>query len=140
MRSFVIDASVAAKWFFEEEHFEVARRLGSPQRQFCAPDFIWIEMASILWKRARRHELTLQQSQEILADFMEFPLTIVPSTSLLPLAFDLAMTYDRTVYDCLYLALAVTVGRPLITSDRRLANSLTSTPMAKYVRILGRTD
>jgi predicted nucleic acid-binding protein len=36
----------------------------------------------------------------------------------------IAFAYDRSVYDCLYVALAVQSKTDLITADERLANAL----------------
>lgn len=49
----------------------------------------------------------------------------IPTSSTKPLIGDalaIAMTFRRTVYDAIYLALAVTSGRPLLNVDERLAN------------------
>ena len=46
---------------------------------------------------------------------------IVPDTTLLAAAIDIALANNHKVYDCLYLALAIERGEPLATADRRLA-------------------
>ena len=53
----------------------------------------------------------------------------------LPLAgaLEIAMQMGRTVYNSLYLALAVAEGCPLVTADERLFNSLQGTPLAAHV-------
>jgi predicted nucleic acid-binding protein len=52
---------------------------------------------------------------------------------LLALAFDLADRTQRTVYDCLYLALAVQLGGRMVTADQRLYNSLAGTPLGPHI-------
>jgi hypothetical protein len=52
-------------------------------------------------------------------------LPTVPSLVLLDLAFDIASGFDRTVYDSLYLALAVQSKAQLVTADEKLANAVT---------------
>ena len=47
-----------------------------------------------------------------------------PTRLLIGDAFTLAVTFSRTVYDALYLALAIASGRPLLTADERLANAV----------------
>jgi predicted nucleic acid-binding protein len=44
---------------------------------------------------------------------------------------------DRTVYDCMYLALAVRTKAVLVTADKRLVNALAGSPLEKYVALLG---
>lgn len=48
MPRYVVDASVAAKWYFEEEHsIEAARLLTDDDVQLLAPDFIRLEVAAV---------------------------------------------------------------------------------------------
>jgi predicted nucleic acid-binding protein len=61
------------------------------------------------------------------------PLTRHPEAPLLASAFDLADRTQRTVYDCLYLALAVQLGGRMVTADLRLCNALAGTPWAALV-------
>ena len=50
-----------------------------------------------------------------------------------PPLFDLADRAGRTVYDCMYLALAVQLGGRMVTADERLVNGLANGPWADYV-------
>jgi predicted nucleic acid-binding protein len=45
-------------------------------------------------------------------------------------AFNIADRTGRTVYDCMYLALAVRVDGQMVTADERLVNSLANSPWA----------
>ena len=47
------------------------------------------------------------------------------------------MRSDRTVYDGLYVALAVKTDSVLVTVDKRLINALAGSPLEKYVEWLG---
>jgi predicted nucleic acid-binding protein len=51
-------------------------------------------------------------------------LTLVNGIPLLRDAYLMAAAFGRTVYDCMYVTLAVMSGAPLITADERLANAL----------------
>ena len=55
---------------------------------------------------------------------MERDFPSVPSLKLLGSALQIATGFERTVYDSLYVALAVQTNSQLITADERLANSL----------------
>ena len=52
---------------------------------------------------------------------------------LLASAFDLADKTQRTVYDCVYLALAVRLNGRMVTADQRLYNGLKGTAWAAYI-------
>ncbi|MEH2024315.1 type II toxin-antitoxin system VapC family toxin [Nostoc sp.] len=54
MRRYVLDASVAIKWFVLEVHSDKARRLLTSNYTFLVPDFFFAEVANVLWKRVRR--------------------------------------------------------------------------------------
>jgi predicted nucleic acid-binding protein len=61
----------------------------------------------------------------------------VPSFDLLPQALLLAMSHDRTVYESLYVALAVQSKSEMITADERLANALAAKFPVKWLGALG---
>jgi predicted nucleic acid-binding protein len=137
VKTLVIDASVAAKWLFPEERSAAARRLLSPKCRLIAPDLIYAEVGNVIWKRVRRRELSPEEGPAILGDFLRFPLEILPSATFLPSALELAIVTGRTVYDCLYLALAIIERSTLVTADERFTKALSQFPIAKHVRMLG---
>jgi predicted nucleic acid-binding protein len=53
---FVVDASVAVKWFADEPLFGKAREL--QQHSLAAPDLIFAEVANVMWKLWRKGVLT----------------------------------------------------------------------------------
>jgi predicted nucleic acid-binding protein len=127
---FVVDASVGLKWFIPEDHHAAARRLQDPAHQLHAPTLFDVEIANVLWKKRRRGELTRPEADAILALLPGVPLTRHPEAPLLATAFDLADRAQRTVYDCLYLALALQVGGRLVTADEKFRNALAPTAWA----------
>lgn len=52
---------------------------------------------------------------------------------LLESAFDIAIATGRTVYDSIYLALAISLGRKFVTADEKLCNALRAGPFAEDV-------
>jgi predicted nucleic acid-binding protein len=133
MSLFVVDASVGIKWFVPEVDTAAARRLQNPAYQLHAPTFFDVEVANIVWKKRRRSELTRVEADTILAQLPLLPLTRHLEAPLIATAFDIADRSQRTVYDCLYLALAVQVSGRMVTADDRLVNSLAGTPWATSV-------
>jgi predicted nucleic acid-binding protein len=57
----------------------------------------------------------------------------VSSATLLPKAVSIAFDFGRSVYDCLYVALAVRSQTQLITADERLANALAARLPVKWL-------
>jgi predicted nucleic acid-binding protein len=133
MSLFVVDASVGVKWFIPEVYDADARRLQNPAHQLHTPTLFDVEVGNILWKKVRRGELTRPSADLILAQLPLLPLTRHPEAPLLTVAFDLADRTQRTVYDCLYLALAVQLGGRMATADLRLCNALAGTPWAASI-------
>ena len=64
-------------------------------------------------------------------------LRIVATGPIQTQALQLAVETGRTVYDALYLALAVAEDCTLVTADERFANALQGTPHATRVRWIG---
>jgi predicted nucleic acid-binding protein len=137
MKTVVIDASVVVKLYFEEEHSKAAEQCVARAGQLLAPDLLWAETANVIWKRHRRGDLAADAAIEIAEQVLAMPVTIHPSSGLIPDALDLAVRLDRTVYDCMYLALAVRTKAVLVTADKRLVNALAGSPLEKYVALLG---
>jgi predicted nucleic acid-binding protein len=133
MSLFVVDASVGVKWFVPEADAAFAQRLQDPAHELHIPTFFHVEVANILWKKRRRGELTRAEADTILAQLPLLPLIRHPEAPLIGPAFDLAEQTQRTVYDCLYLALAIQLGGRMVTADDRLINSLAGTPWAASV-------
>jgi predicted nucleic acid-binding protein len=65
------------------------------------------------------------------------PVDFHPASLLVQAAFDIAQTFQRTVYDALYLALAVAEQCDLITADESLQRSLQGTKLQRFVVSLG---
>lgn len=135
-RTLVVDASVAVKWFLPEQDAERAVALLRAGHRLIAPDLLWIEVASVLWKVARRGALSPDEAHRMIADAAAFPVETVESAGLLPDALRIATAADRTVYDSLYVALAAREGAVMITADDRLVNALADTAWAGSVRRL----
>ena len=139
MKPCVLDASVVAAAFFQEEGADQARALLVSGREMHAPDLVYAELANVIWKRCGRGEIDQDEAGRLLGDFLRLPLEITPSGDLAEPALQLALGSGRTVYDCLYLALAVRTKTVLFSADKRLVNAMARTPLAKHVAWIGDT-
>lgn len=131
MTGYVLDASVAAKWFLPEVDepltAEASAALGEYVRgsvAFVVPDLFWAELGNILWKSVRVRRIARRSAEEAVSIALNYRIPTIASAELLDDAFSLAVSFDRTVYDSLYVALAVRTGHPFLTADERLASAL----------------
>ena len=131
MKTFVVDASVGAKWASPEIVEPLADRADRFLRayvegtvQVVVPDVFWIEIGNFLWKAAKRGEITAVLARRGLEAMLNRDFPTVPSRAFLPEAFKIACDFDRTIYDSTYVAMAAATGRYLITADERLVNAL----------------
>jgi predicted nucleic acid-binding protein len=125
----IIDASVAAKWFFNEEHSMAALFLLDNPFELKAPDLFFLEMNSLLCKRVRRLELSVTEAFEMDDEIRSMPIQSYPTTVLRERAFELALETKSSIYDCLYLALAEVLDGRMVTADRKFFQSLQDSPL-----------
>ena len=137
MKACVIDASVVAAALFQEAHAEAARALLVADGELHAPDLLLAEVGNVIWKRHGRKEIDEAEARQMLADCLRLPLRIVSSGDLVEPALALALRTNRTVYDCLYLALAIGTKAVLVSADKRFVNALAGGPFEKHVAWLG---
>lgn len=140
MSLFVVDASVAAKWCLPasgetlvDEAFGFLERYVTGEIQIAVPDLFWAELGNILWKAMRQGRCSATAAHAALKALEKQRVPTIPSLTLLELALDLASTFGRTVYDSLYIALAVHSKAQLITADQRLANAVASHLPVKWL-------
>ena len=135
MSVFVVDASVVIKWFVPEIHSDAARRLLAAAHQYLSPDLLFPEVGNVIWKKVRRGELTADEGERLAADISSIAVETVPTRGLMIDAHALAITTGLTVYDAMYLALAVRLKTELITADDRLGRIVAGHPVAaEHVR------
>lgn len=124
MTRYVVDNSIAVKWFVPEIHSDSAVRLLNSVHRMTAPDLLPVEFANALWKKVREGTINLLEAVALLPELERQPITLEPGGELLASALELATSHNRTVYDSLYVALALREGCQLVTADRKLFNAL----------------
>lgn len=130
MSGLAVDASVAVKWFLPEVHGSAALRILERGDALVTPDLLFAEVGSVLWKRVRRGQATIREAGAVLEALVALPFEVHPSRSLMPLALEIAVRVGQTVYDSLYVAVAVLRRCPLVTADRRLYEALRRGPFS----------
>ena len=134
---FVVDSSVAVKWFVDERRHQVAKRLILGAERMSAPEWFYAEVINALWRKARAGEVT---NGQVLAAIHELPHRVEFSAcdeGLMKTAFELAQQLEHSIYDCVFLALALrTENAVLVTDDDRFAEKAVSRGYADKLRLL----
>jgi predicted nucleic acid-binding protein len=133
---YVLDASVAVKWFLPEADSRLALALRDDfQRQIhelIAPDIFPIEIAHALIRAERKGIVTHDDAVIKLVDAFTVAPILHPHLPLLPRALEIAASFRIGVFDCLYVALAERENCQLVTADERMTKTLTGFPIVLF--------
>lgn len=132
---FVLDASVAVAWCFEDEATRVTEGvldLLSAGAEALVPSIWPLEVANALLFAERRKRTTLARVTLLLQQVAELPITVMAVEA--RLAFERILPTARqqalSQYDAAYLELALRQGLPLATLDEQLRRSAKSVGVA----------
>ena len=140
MNRWVVDASVALKWCLpaqtemfvpQAELLLASYRLGTVE--LLVPDLFWPELANALWKGVWKKTIDSAWADRAYAKVEDLEIPTVPCSEFVPKALQLAVSQGRTVYDSLYVVLAMQSQADLITADERLANALAARFPVKWL-------
>ena len=134
--TFVVDASVAAKrWFDEPDSATAIEALDRAQR-LIAPDFLVIEIANVAATRVKRGLEEPAQAERAVRGVAVLVDLLAPSGPLALRAFEMARDHQVSVYDALYLALAEREAAAVITADVKLVSKARTAGLGHLVRNL----
>jgi predicted nucleic acid-binding protein len=127
---FVLDASVAVAWCFEDESTSAAWALLDRLRTAPGhvPELWALEIGNILLGAEKRRRITQARTVEFLGILGDLSIRVDPDLpgrafrDVLPLARERRLT----TYDATYLELAMRLGLPLATKDKALARAATA--------------
>lgn len=137
MARFVVESTVAIKWFIPETHSSDAARLLEGRHELLANDMLLPESSGIISRKARLGELTLKECREVFKAVQSVPVSIYPSKDLLEGALEIAVAMDRPLSDGFNLALAVQQDCRLVTAGKKLHDTLQGTPFSMHVKWVG---
>lgn len=136
--AWVIDASVAAKWYLRDEdllpqadHVLASIVAGGS----TAPHIIRHEVANSLSAACRSGRVSRTDAQQKLAHFLRSSLGTQPDPdSVIEQAAGIATDLSIYILDAIYIALAQQIGFEFVTADRKLYDAVTgSLPLVRWL-------
>jgi len=131
--SFIVDASIAVKWFAAEADTPQARLVykaivEQTSRAF-APYLIVYEVANALWKSKKLQE---EKVSEAAIELLNFDIQLIELDSgVIQSAAKFMVKYDLTFYDAVYAALAGIKKMPVLTANSKDFNKI------KEIKVFG---
>ncbi len=127
----VVDTSVAISWYLPERFSAAARRWQRRMLdggvELLVPSLHYWEFANVLRTRVKRCELDADIAAEVYSLHLDAPLlTMEPDRNTV---LEIALNYEATAYDAVYLSLCVAHEIPFLTGER---------PTTPWIRKLGK--
>ena len=138
--SFVLDTSVVLKWIRREEiladrALSILHTYLEGRHRLIVPTFLPYEVANVL---RYKPELSTADVELALQSLFDLGLEWAPASSALTqCAVNIARTYDTTVYDAVFAAVAESVGAIFVTADARLVQRLDGLPFVAFLGDMG---
>ena len=130
--TFIIDTSVAIKWYLPEIYQSEAQRFLDPVCDRHAPDLLHAELGSVLLKKFRRREIKFDECRWYLGRLSAVPLISHEALPLRQVALEIGLQIGSSFYDGLFLALAMQLGGRLVTADNKLYRKIQSSPFGPW--------
>ena len=132
---YVLDASVVLKWFLQEKDTESALNL---KQKYLAryynlafPDLILYELPNAL---RYNKSFSAHTAYEAIENLISLGVDIVvPTTSMIRNALEIAYKKNITFYDAAYVSLAQGLGYDFITADEKLYRRIKDLHFAKLL-------
>ncbi len=132
----VVDASVAIKWAIPEQgqtkSLELLNASLENRLDLLAPKLWLSEIASVLSKQCRRKLLTQDQALRAFVILNASPVSLIDDD--IPAALQLSLQHAISLWDAVYLALAIERRCDFLTFDERLYRA--TSRIYPYVRLL----
>jgi len=132
----VVDSSVFASVIVRDEFYEICK--GYITSRKATVDLAYAEAANVLWKHAKMGRIPEEEAVERAKLLKRIIATsrVFRSEDLLVDAVRLAVDYDITVYDALFVSLAVKLTAKLVTTDRMLYERLRGTDLEGFFEVI----
>ena len=129
----VIDSSVYASVVVKDEFYENCKKYMTVRK--ATLDLAFAEAGNVVWKHVKMGRIKPEDAvrrTEILQKLINTS-EVYKSEDILVEAIELAVKYDITVYDALFVALALKLNDKLVTTDRKLYEKLKDTDISYII-------
>ena len=125
--------------FFKEGLSDEVEKIVEEYSEYYTVDISYSEVANAVWRKVRIYgedEELSKRALDVAVDFIEKVCRVEDSRALLNQAFELAVKHNLTVYDALFIVLAMKLNEKLLTTDRKLYSKVEGTDLGKFVKCL----
>lgn len=131
----VLDASVALKWYVQEEDtdkaLEILHAHVQENLELNFPDLVFYEIANAVRYSPSKNPKDIE---DILKSFGALRVNVViPTVDMLAEAGSIAFRHGISVYDAIYVALANELGCEFVTADEKLFRKIRSLKCARLL-------
>jgi len=121
---YVLDASCAVKLQLQEQDSDKVNRIIQNVRagrdELLEPDFFFTECGHVFFKAERNKKIAAGDARKMIQALIAENPMIYESTPLLPRAAAICQHVRKSLYDCVYMALAEREYAQMITADMKL--------------------
>ncbi|MBA4370277.1 MAG: VapC toxin family PIN domain ribonuclease [Coriobacteriaceae bacterium] len=136
MSRLVADACALITVTVPQSRSESARAVLASADAVVAPDLALVECTNALWKFVHAGQCSEHEALGFLDAITNAEVDFQDSAPLLPRALELATLLGHPVYDCVYLTLAIVEQAPVVTTDRRLADTAVAAGLGDLVLLV----
>ena len=115
----VVDSSVVVKWYVNEDHTLEAERLIDSSLELHAPELLLAEFGNIIWKKLRNQDIDEQLANFAIESIAKLTIVLHSHPKLIRSAYTMAVETGTSVYDWIYLSLALSLSCKFVTADRK---------------------
>jgi predicted nucleic acid-binding protein len=133
---FIVDASVAVKWFVAETDSLVADELSASRHRIFAPGLIMTEVANASGRKAIAGLMSAVEARGYLRSLPYYLDDVFTVDEFIEPALENACALRHPIYDLIYLEAARRLDAQLVTADRRFTAKIAGTDFARHVTLL----
>lgn len=133
----VIDSSVYASVVVKDEFYDDCKKYMTLKK--ATLDLAFAEAGNVVWKHVKIGRIVAEDAVDRAGVLRRLINTskIFRAEEILEDAVKLAVNYDITVYDALFVALAMKLNERLVTTDRKLYDKVKETDLGRFVEFVG---